>query len=225
MRLSSLPRAKKSARKQLLTACDSVLEPLERRQLLSSVITAWNFNNIANGSNPNYNPIPSTGSGSASSIGMNFGNSADASKVVSESGNGTSSDGTSGNLWKIVGSGADSNGWNTSAPVASQGAQFLISTSYYQNIKLQFDWGTSSSNANGQLAVEYTLNDSVANPVWTDLTTGLSTNGDTGIAVLSNGNSSDTATVQGEYFRNTQKRQQRIRQRPDRRFQLRHRRE
>jgi hypothetical protein len=184
-----------------------------------TTIAAWNFNTDTAGANTS--PAVSSGSGTASSVGMTsdtatnpgpypvshtvtsestIGQGPDGSTVETTSGG--SEDGTTGNEWKIVGtkSGSNGNGWNLNAPIGSQGAQFLVSTVGYTNVNLSFDWGISSTAANGQLAVEYTTNSGTTWTVAPTIALGSNTNasghGDT--EVLSN--SSNGNIIAGSYF-------------------------
>ena len=151
----------------------AITEVLESRQLFSTVVAGWNFNGLTTGLN--LAPPTSTGPGTASSVGMSTaasspsGNYPTANATGPDNSNientaGSSDTATTGaGDWKIVGT----NGWNTGAAIGSQGAQFLADTSNYNNISLQFDWGVSSTKANGQLQVQYTLDANDPTPVWT----------------------------------------------------------
>ncbi len=161
LRSGKSSQIKLNKKSRLKAAAIPVLEQMESRMLMT-VVTAWNFDNLS--TTGNLAPAPSTGIGSSSSVGMQATGTVgappyptatatgpDASAIVSGSG---SSDAGTNNQWKIVGT----NGWNHNAAIGSQGAQFLVNTTGYSGISLQFDWGVSSNKANGQLAVEYTTN-------------------------------------------------------------------
>ena len=161
--------------------------------VVAAPVTAWNFDSsdktgtaIAVGVNTS--PDPSTGSGSASSIGMALVSGPDASAILVDPG---SSDGNAATqqAWKIVGT----NGWSSTAPIGSQGAQFMVSTAGFNSVSLQFDLDVIAQGE-GNLAVEYTLN---GGTTWL-LAPSLNSNGDSGISVKTNSTSSNT--VQGEYF-------------------------
>jgi hypothetical protein len=71
------------------------------------------------------------------------------------------------NAWRIRGVGVPKkgavgtlntgNGWNTAAPVCTQGAQFMVDTTGYHYIVLQFDWYTTTQGVR-DLQVLYTTN-------------------------------------------------------------------
>jgi hypothetical protein len=159
---------------------------------VAAPFTAWNFDtsDVTGKAIPaatNTAPDPSAGSGTATSIGMALVSGPDASAVLADSG---SSDASSTNqAWKIAGT----NGWSSTAPIGSQGAQFLGSTVGYSNISVQFDLNLTAQGE-GKIAVEYTTN---GGATWSDATS-LSTNGDAGITVATNTTSANT--IQGEYF-------------------------
>jgi len=120
-----------------------------------TTLTAWTFNNLADGTNSS--PQPSTGLGTASALGMsnNYNNTNSVSNPDIESLPGSSS-GT--NCWQIHGAGTapnGGNGWSTNAAIGTQGAQFSCSTFGYYNIQLSFDvYATTDAEAN--LQVQYT---------------------------------------------------------------------
>jgi hypothetical protein len=110
----------------------------------------------------------------------------------SGSGNGGSTDGTAGNIWRIVGT----NGWNSAAPIGTQGAQFLASTSGDSSITAQFDL-YASTQGEGKFEVEYTTDGSTWNNVpAADLSIGA--NSASKISVQNNTSSANTVT--GGYF-------------------------
>ncbi len=61
--------------------------------------------------------------------------------------------------WRVRGSGGatGNNGWNLSAPPCTQGAQFMLDTTGFYNIVLQFDWYTTNQGVR-DLQVLYTTN-------------------------------------------------------------------
>ncbi len=95
------------------------------------------------------------------------------------------------NAWRIVGT----NGWNSNAPIGTQGAQFLTSTAGDTSISASFDlYATGQGEA--KMQVEYTTDGSTwINVPASDLSIG---SGDTNITVSSNSTSANT--VQGGYF-------------------------
>jgi large repetitive protein len=111
-------------------------------------------------------------------------------------GDGTTSDGNTGNEWRIVGN----NGWNSNAPIGTQGAQFMASTSGNSNLGAQFDF-ENTAQGEGNIAVEYTTDGST----WIDVPAAdLSVGPDTGITVQNNpsvANGGSANTVTGGYFK------------------------
>jgi hypothetical protein len=196
-------QSKLNRKSRLKAAAIPVLETMESRMLMT-VVAAWNFDNLSVAGN--LAPTPSAGLGSSSSVGMQATGTVgappyptanatgpDASAIVSGSG---SSDAGTNNQWKIVGT----NGWNHNAAIGSQGAQFLINTTGYSGISLQFDWGVSSTKANGQLAVEYTTNANAATPTWIIAPSIAVPAADT--LTLAATNTTSSNTIVGTYFKN-----------------------
>jgi hypothetical protein len=114
-----------------------------------STIADWTFDNLTVGST-SVNPAPSSGSGTAASFGMAaYGTGPDTSNIYSDAGSSTGGP----LVWRVVGN----NGWNNTAPIGTQGAEFDVNTTGFDNIQLSFDWqATSKGEAN--LQVEYNLN-------------------------------------------------------------------
>src|SRR5215469_9028292 len=115
-----------------------------------TTVSAWTFDNVAIGINAA--PQPSTGLGAASALGMN--NSYNSTNSISnpdvQSLAGSSSGGP--NSCRIRGfstiAGSHGNGWSTSAPVGTQGAQFTGSTFGYYKIRISFDvYATADAEA------------------------------------------------------------------------------
>ena len=103
-----------------------------------TTVTAWNFNNLPVATNTS--PAASTGSGTASTLGMvntytggSAANTSDTSNIY------LGADGT--NDWRLTGSG---NGWNSAAAQYTQGAQFMTSTVGYNNVAFTYDWDTTT---------------------------------------------------------------------------------
>ena len=68
----------------------------------------------------------------------------------------------------VVGMANTGNGWNLAAPPCTQGAQFMVDTTGYHYIVLQFDWYTTRQGVR-DLQVLYTTNGgSHLDPGWTD---------------------------------------------------------
>jgi len=170
-------------------------------QAKAAVITEWNFDNLASGST-DLTPAASSGvntsTASAESIGMTApgktganpvtgATGPDTSNINNEVGTDTDNKGSSNNTWRIVGT----NGWSSTTPIGSQGAQFSTSTVGFNSITMSFDLEiTSQGEANMQ--VEYTLNGTS----W--LNAPLTYTGGNGGSIASN--SSDPNLVVGSYF-------------------------
>jgi hypothetical protein len=164
----------------------------------AATITAWNFEN-----DPlavNNNPAPSTGSGTASSIGMNIYPTPNVGVTTDDVLDGAAGDtGTNGvadltQIWRVraqAGANGAANGWSSLAPIGTQGAVFGASTAGFHAITISFDWyATNQGEANLQL--EYTTDGVTFHNV--PLTLGGS---DSGLAALTN--SSSANTVNGSY--------------------------
>jgi large repetitive protein len=117
------------------------VELLEDRVVPASTITKWDFNII--GPQPaNFNsPIPTTGVGTAVSLGMdsytnaNGTNTQTTDDVLASAGVITPS--FSEQTWRIRG---DLNGWALSAPQYTQGIELDASTAGYSGTQFSFDW-------------------------------------------------------------------------------------
>ncbi len=183
--------------KKLLIAIAGALALLVQTSTQAQTITAWTFDGLAIGQNQS--PTPSTGSGLATPLGMSNTYNAVANQttnfcdVLSDPG----SSGGGANAWRVRGgwNGANPpNGWSTNAPVASQGAEFDVSTvGYSTNIVITFDLHTTAqSEAN--LAALYTT-DGIH---WTNSFMTLTNAGSANATVES---TNTTKTVSGSYFR------------------------
>ena len=162
------------------------------------VITAWTFENdtIA----VNNNPAPSTGAGTASSIGMatyatpNIGVTTDDVTQGATSDTGANGDANLTQIWRVraqAGTAGAANGWSSAAPIGTQGAVFAASTVGYTNITVSFDWyATTQGEANLQL--QYTTDGST----WHNVPIILSA-ADADLAAMTNTTSSNT--VMGSY--------------------------
>lgn len=182
--------------KKLVSIAALIVASLPAAQ--ASTIAAWNFEN-----NPiavNNNPVPSTGSGTASSIGMNVYPTPNVGVTTDDVLLGTNSDtGNNGvanttQIWRVraqAGSNGAANGWSSLAPIGTQGAVFDASTVGYTGINISFDW-YATTQGEGNLQLEYTTNGST----WHNVPITLS-GSDAGLAVLTN--SSSPNTVAGSY--------------------------
>src|SRR5580700_5398125 len=125
----------------------------------ADVITAWTFEN--NTIAVNNSPAPSTGSGSASSIGMatyatpNIGVTTDDVLAGSTGDTGVNGVADLTQIWRVraqAGANGAANGWSSLAPIGTQGVMFAASTVGYTNITVRFDWyATNQGEANLQL--------------------------------------------------------------------------
>ena len=182
----------------IVTMAALIAAPLSVVQ--AGTIAAWNFENDSIA--VNNSPAPSTGSGTASSIGMdiygtpNVGVTTD--DVLAGKGSDTGANGVANTtqIWRVraqAGSNGAANGWSSSASIGTQGAVFAVSTSGYTGpINVSFDWyATTQGEAN--LEFEYTTN---GGSTWNNLPLTLS-GSDTGLQLLNN--SSSPNTVNGSY--------------------------
>src|ERR1700678_608314 len=106
----------------------------------AQVITDWDFGSVAVTA-PDNTPAATTGTGSASSLGMTnsytystspaITGSVTYDDITNDTGNfGAAGNNGNGDVWRIRGEDTSTigNGWNNAAPEYSQGAQFLTST-------------------------------------------------------------------------------------------------
>lgn len=143
-----------------------------------SIITDWNFGTLA-ATAPDNTPAPTTGSGSATSIGMTndytypenqsgSGGSVTGSTTYDDitSDSGVPGVGGNGDVWRIRGNpSSGGNGWNNSAPEYTQGVQFMVNTSGYSNIILSFNWASTTQGI-ANMQVQYTTN---GGTTWTNV--------------------------------------------------------
>jgi hypothetical protein len=161
----------------------------------AGTITAWTFENDS--AAVNNSPAPSTGAGTASSIGMNIyptpnvGVTTDDVVLGKNSDTGTNGVADTTNTWRVrgqAGSNGAANGWSSAAPIGTQGAVFAASTVGYNAITVSFDWySTTQGEANLQL--QYTTDGAT----WNNVPITLS-GSDNGLQVLSNSTSANTVT-------------------------------
>ncbi|MGD0461236.1 MAG: PEP-CTERM sorting domain-containing protein [Tepidisphaeraceae bacterium] len=146
----------------------------------ADIITQWAFNATVGA--PDNSPAPTTGSGTAVSLGMtnnySYAGGEGPGSVTNDDVTQPNTSGTPPSneyAWRIRGNsnkknaGAGlANGWNNSAPNYTQGAEFVESTAGYTNLNLSFDWyDTTQGVANMQ--IQYTLDASNASPTWVDV--------------------------------------------------------
>jgi uncharacterized protein (TIGR03437 family) len=166
----------------------------------ADVIAAWTFEN--NALAVSNSPAPSTGSGTAKSIGMDVyqtpsvGVTTDDVLAGSAGDTGVNGNADLTNIWRVRAQQASStsgaaNGWSSLAPIGTQGVIFAASTVGYNNITVSFDWyATNQGVANLQFA--YTTDGSTWHTV------ALNPSGSSaGLAFLNNTTSANT--VKGPY--------------------------
>jgi hypothetical protein len=169
-------------------------------QVRAQIITAWTFENdpVA----VNNNPAPSTGTGTASSIGMNIyptpniGVTTDDVLVGKSSDTGANGLANTSQIWRVraqAGSSGAANGWSSLAPIGTQGAQFAASTAGYSSINVSFDW-YSTTQGEANLQAEYTT-DGIN---WINAPITIGANVGLGLAALNNSTSANT--VFGSYI-------------------------
>jgi len=167
----------------------------------ATTIAAWNFEN--NAIAVNNSPAPSTGTGTADSIGMNLyptpnvGVTTDDIVAGKNSDTGANGVADTSQAWRIRGQAGTSgaaNGWSSAAPIGTQGAQFFTSTVGFTGpITVSFDW-YASAQGEANLQLEYTVN---GGTTYNNLPITLG-GSDGGLQVLSN-TGTDANTVTGSY--------------------------
>jgi len=138
----------------------------------AAAITEWNFGTLAVTA-PDNTPAPTTGLGSATSLGMTntyieTGGGGNVSTTYDDITKDT--DSTIGNqdVWRIRGAGSTpGNGWSINAPEYTQGAQFSNSTAGYSNVLLSFNWASTAQGIMN-MQVQYNTNVNNANG-WTNV--------------------------------------------------------
>jgi PEP-CTERM motif len=175
-----------------------------------TIFANWNFDNTTSFPQTEVinSPAPVIGVGTATVLGMdNSYNNATSVADADVTATAGASTGATSAAWRIRGgdgtyAGAGSpNGWSSQAPIATQGAEFATSTASdinSANINISFDLYTTTQ-AEANLAVLYTLDDGVADPLW-QLASIISA-GSTGNLEV---NSSSSYTVSGNYVQLTQ---------------------
>jgi uncharacterized protein (TIGR03437 family) len=164
----------------------------------AGVIAAWTFENDAIA--VNNTPAPSTGSGSASSIGMatyatpNIGVTTDDVLVGATGDTGSNNNADLTQIWRVraqAGAAGAANGWSSAAPIGTQGVVFTASTAGYGSVTVSFDW-YATTQGEAKLQLQYTTDGST----WHNVPLTLSAS-DIGLAVLTNSTSANT--VNGSY--------------------------
>lgn len=148
-----------------------------------SLITDWDFGSLVSVA-PANTPSATTGTGTATSLGMTNSytyttggvatgvGAVTADDITNDAPSGTKDGSTlgNGNVWRIRGqagtgtTGTTNNGWNNSGPQYSQGAEFDTSTVGYSVTSLSFNWAATTQGV-GNLQVQYTIDGSS----WTNI--------------------------------------------------------
>jgi uncharacterized protein (TIGR03437 family) len=165
----------------------------------AGTIAGWTFENDTVA--VNNNPAPSTGSGTASSIGMatyatpNIGVTTDDVTVGATGDTGTNGLADLTNIWRVRAqagpSGMAANGWSSTAPIGTQGAMFAASTVGYSNITVSFDF-YATNQGEAKLQLQYTTDGTT----WHNVPLAVPA-ADTGLAAMTNSTSANT--VMGSY--------------------------
>jgi hypothetical protein len=167
------------------------IENLEAREV-PATIAAWSFEN--NTIAVNNSPAPSTGSGTATPLGMtNTYNGTTSSPnadillgVTGDTGSNGLADTTQ--TWRIRGT--PGNGWSSQAPIGTQGAMFAANTTGFSTpLNISFDW-YATTQGEGKLELAYTTN---GGATWTNLPVTVPV-ADGSVAALTNGSSPNTVT-------------------------------
>jgi len=168
------------------------------------VAAAWNFDLIGIKAAPYNNPAPTTGTGTAGSLGMINSYTFSDGSVGSSNWcdillQGGSSTGPNSLCWRvrggITGAGAPNSGWNSAAPLFTQGAEFDASTAGYTNVIVSFDVYLTTQAPDG-FCVLYTTDGWITTNVATSLAYGANP------AYILN-NATDPNLVVGPYFHET----------------------
>ncbi len=139
----------------------------------AGIITQWAFGTTAVPS-PVNSPAPTTGSGTAVSLGMtnNYTYAGGEGPGSVSNDDITVPGSTPESAWRIRGNSNTknsgpglANGWNNSAPNYTQGAEFVESTAGFNNLNLSFDWFDTTQGV-GNMQIQYTLDASNASPTW-----------------------------------------------------------
>jgi hypothetical protein len=180
------------------------LIPMIHGSAQAQTIADWDFDSAGTVAAPDNTPAASIGSGSATQLGMNNSYTYAAGEgpgsvancdVLATAG---ASTGAGSYAWRVRGNGNTANsgpgvanGWNSQAPIATQGAEFSASTVGYNNISLSFDLDTTGA-AERNLAILYTLDGTT----WQNA---VITSAGSQIAASIANNTSSSSTIAGNY--------------------------
>jgi hypothetical protein len=130
----------------------------------ATTITEWNFGTLAAVA-PDNTPAPTTGSGSATSLGMTntyteTGGGGNVSTTYDDISKDTNSTIGNQDTWRIRGAGSTpGNGWSINAPQYTQGAEFDASTAGYGGVSVSFNWASTAQGI-ANMQVQYTTDGS-----------------------------------------------------------------
>ena len=156
--VSKMFRKSKPIQNKLAKKTRLLIEALEDR-VTPTTITQWSFPGVV--AAPDNSPLPTTGTGTAITLGMtnnytgHTGDTASDDILVTA---GTAVPAFSENVWRIRGTPA--NGWAThaaGAPQYSQGIELDASTVGYSNIQFSFDWYSTTQGIR-DLQFQYNAN-------------------------------------------------------------------
>lgn len=168
----------------------------------ATTITDWSFDGMTIA--VNNSPTPSVGTGTATALGMTNNYVTNTSGAAGSVNNDDivltagASTGALSDAWRVRGLATgtaigDGNGWSSSSPIGTQGAEFDTSTAGYNNISVSFDlYFTTAAPAKFEL--EYTTDGTT----WNNVSTLAYSNA---AYILTNTSSSNT--VNGTYFYQT----------------------
>jgi len=167
------------------------------------VIADWSFDLIGTKAAPYNSPAPTTGSGVAMVLGMSntytFSSGPSLSYAyadVTATGSPYPATGNDSYGWRVrggaSGAGAPNSGWNTAAPIGTQGAEFDVSTAGYSNVLCAFNL-YFTTQAEAKMCVLYTTDGWVTTNVANSIFYGAKP------ATIIN-NAADPNVVIGNYF-------------------------
>jgi hypothetical protein len=167
------------------------------------VVADWSFDVIGTQAAPDNSPAPSTGSGVAQVLGMTntytFASGPSFSFAwadVAATGSPYPNTGNDSFGWRVrggtTGAGTGNSGWNTAAPIGTQGGEFDADTSGYSNMVCSFNL-YFTTQAEAKMCVFYTTNGWASSNVANTLFYG----GNSAFVVT---NTSSPNTVIGTYF-------------------------
>jgi hypothetical protein len=170
------------------------------------IITDWSFDIIGTQASPYNSPAPTIGSGEAVVLGMTntytFSSGPAQSFAfcdVTSTGSPYPATGNDSYGWRVrggaTGAGAPNSGWNTQAPIGTQGVRFNVSTSGYSNIVCAFNL-YFTTQAEAKMAVFYTTDGWVSSNVANGISFGAN-------PTYIQSNSANPNVVSGNYFHQT----------------------